>query len=134
MRFSEHTREYMNGDYSVLDIAAIQQAWTCAFMTTIPPYIAYRAEFEKRKPIILDAVQKQLAGFRIFVADVGREPRLLERLEASIMNSLYQQPSPFCDIPDRGMQLSPRRNSEPPIIVKNKCAIVLHGLPLCLEI
>ena len=134
MRFSEHTSKYMNGDYNVLDIAAIQRGVRREIWHGWGYARKHRAEFEERKPIILDAVQKQLAGFRIFVADVGREPRLLERLEASIMSNLYQQPSPFCDIPDMGMQLRPRRNSEPPIIVKNKCTVVLHGLPLCLEI
>ena len=134
MRFSEHTSKYMNGDYNVLDIAAIQRGVRREIWHGWGYARKHRAEFEERKPIILDAVQKQLAGFRIFVADVGREPRLLERLEASIMSNLYQQPSPFCDIPDKGMQLRPRRNSEPPIIVKNKCIVVLYGFPLCLEI
>ena len=34
----------------------------------------------------------------------------------------------------RGMQLAPLRDSEDPIIVKNNCAAVLHGLPAFLEI
>ncbi|MEA4884037.1 MAG: hypothetical protein VB144_10370 [Clostridia bacterium] len=50
------------------------------------------------------------------------------------MNNLYRQPSPFCDIPDRGMMLAPRWDSETPIIAENRCAVRLHGLPLYLEI
>lgn len=98
-RFREHTRKYMSGDYTVLDIAAMQ-----------------------------------LEGFRIFVANVGTGPRILERLEASIICNLYEQPSPFCDIPDRGMMLSPRWDSEAPIIAENKCTAQLHGLPPRMEI
>jgi hypothetical protein len=45
------------------------------------------------------------------------------------MSNLYQQSSPICDIPDRGMYLAPRYNSEEAIIVKNNCAAVLYGLP-----
>jgi hypothetical protein len=131
----------MNGEYNVLDIAAAQQGvrnriwhgWTYARK--------HREEFEERKSAILDAVRRQLAGFRIFVTDMGREPwvlerekRVLERMEASIMNNLYRQPSPICDIPDRGMHLAPRKDSENPIIVRNSCAAVLHGLPALLEI
>ncbi len=140
-RFQQHTRKYMNGEYNVLDIAAAQQGvrnriwhgWTYARK--------HREEFEERKSAILDAVRRQLAGFRIFVTDMGREPwvlerekRVLERMEASIMNNLYRQPSPICDIPDRGMHLAPRKDSENPIIVRNSCAAVLHGLPALLEI
>jgi hypothetical protein len=94
----------------------------------------HRAEFEERKSEILNAVRKQLAGFRIFVADIGTEPRILERLEAAIMNNLYQQSSPFCDIPDKGMYLAKRLNSEIPITVKNNCSAVLHGLQAFLDI
>jgi hypothetical protein len=79
-------------------------------------------------------VRKQLTGFRIFAADIGTKPRILERLEAAIMENLYKQPMPLCDIPDRGMMLAPRRKSEIPIIVKNECSVLLHGLPACLEI
>jgi hypothetical protein len=140
-RFKRHTRNYMNGEYNVLDIAAAQQGvrkriwhgWTYARK--------HREEFEERKSIILDAVRKQLAGFRIFVTDMGmepsvlkREPRVLYRLEAAIMDNLYQQASPICDIPDRGMNLRRRKVSENPIIVRNNCAALLHGLPALLEI
>ena len=88
----------------------------------------------KRGGCILEAAMNQLEGLRIFAADIGTEPRILERLEASIMYSLYEQPSPFCVIPDRGTMLSPRWDSEDPIMVENNCAVKLHGLPRYLEI
>jgi hypothetical protein len=131
----------MNGEYNVLDIAAAQQGarnriwhgWTYARK--------HREEFEERRSVILGAARRQLAGFRIFVTDMAREPwvlerkkGVLERLEASIMNDLYRQPSPICEIPDRGMHLASRRDSENPIIVRNNCAVLLHGLPALLEI
>jgi hypothetical protein len=50
------------------------------------------------------------------------------------MNNLYQQPSPICDIPDKGMQLSPRWKSENQIIVNNSCEAIIHGLPASLKI
>jgi hypothetical protein len=134
LRFEEHTRKYMNGKYNVLDIAAAQLGIRKEIWHGWGYARRHREEFEERKVKILDAVRRQLSGFHIFVTDIGREPRVLERLEASIMNNLYQQPSPICDIPDRGMQLSPRRDSEKKITVKNSCAVLLHGLPELLEI
>jgi len=136
-RFREHTRKYMNGEYTVLDIAAAQQGIRKELWHGWGYAHKHREEFEERKSIILDSVRKQLVGFRIFITDiedVGRESRIFERLEAAIMMNLYQQPSPICDVPDRGMHLAPRWDSEDPIIVKSSCAAILHGLPAFLEI
>lgn len=133
-RFREHTRKYLNGDYNVLDVDAAQQGRRQEVWHGWGYARAHREEFEARKQEIREAVHRQLAGFRIFVADVGDGPRLLERLEAAIMGYLYQQPPPICEIPDKGMFLAARRPAEPPITVRSVCSVVLHGLPACLEV
>jgi len=117
-----------------LDIAAMQQGIRKEIWHGWGWSPEKRADFEKQRQEILNAAREQLQGFRIFAADVGTEPRILERLEASIMNNLHKQPSPFCDIPDRGMMLSPRWDSEAPIITENRCTVRLYGLPVHLEI
>ena len=137
-RFREHTREYMNGIYNVLDIAAMQagfrkEIWHAFWMTKILPREKL-AEYEERKPEIQKAVRNQLFGFRIFAANIGTKPRILERLEAAIMETLYNQPMPLCDVPDKGMMLAPCRETEVPIVVRNKASQALYGLPACLEI
>lgn len=76
---------------------------------------------------ILEAVRIQLEGFRIFIANPGREQSIPEQLETSIMNNLYLQPRPICDTPNQGMQLVLRWDSEDPIIAKSNGAVVLHG-------
>jgi hypothetical protein len=124
----------MKGKYTVLDLAAVQQGIRKEVWHGWGYAREHRDEFEERKLVILDTVRKQLAGFCIFITDPGIEPRIFERLEASIMSNLYKQPSPICDIPDKGMQLAPRWDSEDPIIVKDNCAAVLHGIPAFLEI
>ena len=136
-RFREHTRAYMNGVYNVLDIAEMQkgkrkEVWHGFWTKKRSP--RKQAEYDERQLLIHDAVRKQLAGFCVFAANIGTKPRILERLEAAIMANLYEQPTPFCDIPDTGMMLAPRRKSELPIVVKNECSVKLHGLPLQLEI
>ena len=133
-RFKEHTRKYMNGEYNVLDINAAQQGIRKEIWHGWDYAKEHRDEFDERKLEIIDAVQKELDGFRIFVADVGEEPRILERLEASIMENLYRQPSPFCDIPDKGMCLSPRLDSEDPVVFESNCSVSIHALPQRLEI
>ena len=136
-RFKQHTRKYMNGEYNVLDIAAIQQGVRREIWHGWGYARSHREEFEEQRTTILAAVRKQLAGFRIFITDtvdLSKEARVLERFEAAIMGSLNQQPPPICDIPDRGMHLSRRWASETPINVRNKCEALLHGLPAILEI
>ena len=137
-RFREHTREYMNGIYNVLDIGAMKagfrkEVWHGFWMSKERPREKL-AEYKKEQLKIQEAVREQLAGFRIFAANIGTNKRIRERLESAIMETLYKQPMPLCDIPDRGMRLIPRRKSEIPIIVKSKCSVMLYGLPACLEI
>lgn len=132
-RFAEHTRKYLRGDYNVLDITAMQHGVRKEIWHGWGWSPEKRAKFKKRKLKILEAVRKQLEGFRIFVADLGAEERILERIEASIMNTLYQHPR-FCKIPDQGMWLARCRSSEKPISVANKCPVKLHGLPACFEV
>ena len=131
-RFREHTRKYTSGDYTVLDIDAMRlgqrvEVWHGWGWTP-----EKREDFERQQAIILAATRKQLEGFRIFVAAIGNQPRILDRLEGAIMNSLYMQPSPFSTIPDKGMYLAPRWANEPVILAKNSCAAILHGLPATL--
>ena len=132
-RFIEHAREYMNGKYTVLDTDAARQGIRKEVWHGWGYARKNREEFEEKKMAIRDSVRKQLSEFRIFVANV-EGVRVHERLEASMMNNLYKQPPPFCNFPDRGMQLSPRWPSEEKIIVKNNCASLLHGVPILLEI
>jgi hypothetical protein len=73
-RIREHTRKYMTGDYNVLDISRMHQGVRKEIRHGWGWSSEKRAAFEKQKSMILDPVRKQLAGFRIFVADMGTEP------------------------------------------------------------
>ena len=133
-RFREHTRHFMNGGYTVLDMQAIKKGIRKEIWHGWGYAREHPEEFEENKSRILEAVQEQLSAYRIFVADVGTRKRILERLEAAVMDKLYQSPSPFCDIPDEGMQLSPRWDTEKPILVQNRCEANIHRLPPVLQI
>lgn len=85
---------------------------------------------------VLDASIQQCREFRIFSAVFGPEERLRKRLEARIMHHLYKAPSPYSEIPDKGMALSERHaaKGENPITVQNRSPVLLHALPALLEI
>jgi hypothetical protein len=131
-RLCEHTHRYLNGEYNVLDMEAARAGVRREVWHGWGYARAHRDEFESRKIEIQDAVRRQLAGLRIFVADPsagGTDSRLRERLEAAIMDSLYQQPSPICDLPDRGTLQLWRRADEVPVLIRNQSPSLLHGLP-----
>lgn len=137
VRLREHTRKYMNGEYTVLDPDAASRGFRSEVWHGWGYARAHRAEFELRKAEILEAARQQLAAFRIFVADPSaaiNHLRALERLEAAVMASLYQQPAPFCDLPDRGMHLEPGKSTESRILVKNVSTVRLVGLPPLIDL
>ncbi len=134
IRFREHTTKYLSGDYTILDMSVMKHGVRKEIWHGWGWTPEKRKEYERRKSELAEAARKQLTAFRIFVADVGTEPRILERIEATIMNTLYENTPPFCDIPDRGMQLSPRWKSERPITAFMRCAVELYGIPKQLEI
>jgi hypothetical protein len=129
-RFKEHTAKYRQGEYTILDMKSMN----CGIRKEIWHGWGWspekRKSYEERKTELIAAVKKQLSEFRIFVADVETIPRILERLEAGIMNVLYEGISPYCDIPDKGMRLSPRWECEQPIIVEFLRQVELFGLPI----
>lgn len=133
-RIAEHTRHYLAGEYNVLDIDAAERGMRKEIWHGWQYAKAHRDEFDSRKEAILAAVRRQLAGFRIFTAVVELDVRIRKRIEAAIMNHLYRQPSPFGDLPDTGMSLSKRWESEAPITVINRWDNILHSLPAQLSI
>jgi hypothetical protein len=129
VRFREHTRRFLNGEYTVLDVSAAERGIRREIWHGWGYARSHREEFITRQSEITEAARRQLAAFHIFVAAPGSERRLLERLEATIMSLLYQQPSPLSELPDKGMFLSGRRASEPPLHVVSQCVCELLGIP-----
>ena len=61
---------------------------------------------------------EQMSTMRIFVTQVA-EKRIQERIEAATMLSFYNHPKPYCDVPDKGTLMLPRRADEPELIFIN---------------
>uniref|UniRef100_A4SCB1 GIY-YIG nuclease family protein n=1 Tax=Chlorobium phaeovibrioides (strain DSM 265 / 1930) TaxID=290318 RepID=A4SCB1_CHLPM len=133
-RFKEHSRSFMNGKYTILEPSEAERGVRKEIWHGWGYARTHRDLFEANKLEFQQAARQMLARLRIFVADVGTEDRVLERIEASIMNMLYRQPSPYCDIPDRGMKLTPRRTDEPGMLMISHSRVTIHGLPTNLEI
>jgi hypothetical protein len=86
-RLREHTAKYLNGDYTILDMAAMNRGVREEIWHGWRWTLEKRKDYEERKDALVAAARHQLAAFRVFTADVGTGPRMLERLEAAIMNA-----------------------------------------------
>ncbi|PML07186.1 hypothetical protein BCT86_09920 [Vibrio breoganii] len=133
-RFKEHSRAYLNGEYNVLDIPSVQSGIRNEHWHGWEYARTHRDEYESRRSDLTPLIQHQLASFRIFIVNLGDESRVHERIESAVMKTLYKQLPPISTIPDQGMFLSAKRDSEAKIIVENFCDETLWGLPDLLSI
>ena len=132
-RFAEHTREYMNGRYTVLEVESAQIGQRKEIWHGWEYAKAHRDEFIEHKDFILKSVEKELAAYRLFIAQVG-DKRRRERIEFAIMHSVYSSKEPWADLVDGEVALRGRANKEIPIEIKNICPCKIYGLPDTLEI
>jgi hypothetical protein len=131
-RFQEHTRAYLNGVYTIFDVPSLKngvrkEIWHGFWFKK--RLVQEQIEYDNRFNEIHTAANDLLSNYRVFVAPVDPMPRLLERIEAAIMNSLYASTGPISTIPDKGMALAPRWSEEQPILARTMAPVLLHGLP-----
>jgi hypothetical protein len=104
-RFSAHTREYNKGAYTIFDVAALKdgvrkEIWHGLWAGHNSP--ERQAERDQRIDELRTAARELMDNWRVFVVSVDPVPRILERLEASVMEALYSAPGYLSQIPDRG--------------------------------
>lgn len=127
-----HSRAHRDGFFTIFDVASLREGkreeiWHGHFGKRLSS--ERLADFEDRREEIVSAAEEQIKGFRIFVGPLPKDRRLLARVESGVMDVLYSAPSPFSDVPDRGMSLSRRWDSEEAIRISNRCEHKLHAFP-----
>lgn len=128
----EHTRSYRFGVYTVFDAASLvcgerKKVWPGFWFKKRTPEL--ERDYLQRAEEISVALDRLLAAYRVFLAPVPPIPRVLKRIEAAIMNRLYAGDGVVSVIPDRGMSLSPRWDTEGAFPVRSTADVTLHGLP-----
>jgi hypothetical protein len=126
MRFAEHARKQLAGDYNVLDVDGARQGVRKVVWRGFGRTPDKRADFAARRSEIEILAKRQLIGTCIFVMDLGATPRLLERIEAGIANHYYMKDDSLFD---RGMFLTSRWQNEEEVVVTFRCSSLLHGFP-----
>jgi len=134
-RISEHCRKYKTGNYTILDVKSAEDGLRKEIWHGWPKKgeeRMHQQEFRKRKETILKSVEKQLCAFRVFIAEVS-DKRKRARIEASIMQYIYNSKEHWSKLADRGMHLQARYNYEMPIEAKNINSNKIFGLTEILE-
>jgi len=132
-RFSQHKREYMSGNYTVLDVKSayngerkeIWHGWGYAK--------EHKDEFLRHKDYILSSVENELASYRLFITEIT-DKRKQERIEFAIIQAAYISKERWGDLVDGGMALRGRANYEKPIEAKNICSHKIYGVSEIFEI
>jgi len=133
-RILAHGRNYRSGKYNVLDVNAAKQGIRKEIWHGWSYAEKHKQEYLDNEREIQKAVEQQLKSTKVFVAPISDE-RKRYRIEAAIMHQIYSKEEPWCDLPDRGMNLMKGRyTSEVPILVENMTPVKIYGLPEKLEI
>jgi hypothetical protein len=132
-RFQQHTLEYKNGNYTVFNVDEAEQGKRIEIWPGWSYARKHRDEFNDRKEEILNAVERQLTSYKVFVAKVP-DKRIRARFESAIMYNIYYSNEPWVELADRGMHLSKRKKDEVPIQFKNLSNYKIYGLPDIIEI
>jgi hypothetical protein len=134
-RLTTHSREFLAGTYNVLDMAELREGrravlWRGLWWRKDSPdrYEEYLLNAGKVALFTL----AQLRATHIYTIPTPKDRRLLARLEAAIVNTLYADPA-VGTILDRGYSLAPRRKTEDPIQVR-LTGPSFRGVPSVLDV
>ena len=131
-RILAHRRKYKTGNYTILDVKSAEDGLRKEIWHGWQYAKENQQEFIEKKETILKGVENQLCSFRVFIAEVT-DKRKRARIEASIMNYIYNSKEHWSELADRGMALKERYNSEMPIEAKNISFNKIYGLTEILE-
>lgn len=120
-RIREHIAAYRDGEYNILDtnyfpMGKREQTWHGIAWTPEKDRANQRAIFEIERQKRSGDIEALLLAFRIFLAPLDEEKRILERIETAIIKSLYSSEEPFRSFPDKNMHQVRRGPDEPPFM------------------
>lgn len=134
-RLATHSREFLAGTYNVLDMPDLREGKR----TVLWQGLWWRKDSADRyEEYLLSAGRvalltlAQLRATHIYLIPTPKDRRLLARMEAGIVNTLYTDPD-VGSILDRGYSLAPRTEREDPLQLR-LTGPTFRGLPSVLEV
>lgn len=130
-RLVEHMKEYLSGIYQIYDPDLFLEGkkevlwkgmWKNTPLTNMGMYLGKYAELAPK-------TQRFISLFEIFLIPMSEEKRIVQRVEASIANHLYDQEGVVGSFQDSDIRYSPRWDEEDPITVIIEGSIPILGFP-----
>lgn len=134
-RMEEHIKGYLSGTdkYAIFDPENLKKGRLVRVWDGL--WRGAEAEiFIKRYAILFPKILKLLKSFRIYVAPLEYDARLLERIEAALAGHLYAQEGSIGKILEPGIRYKKRKENENPVLVEVKYNNRIIGLPPKLEV
>lgn len=134
-RLNDHIKKILCGSYSTLDILSANsgrrvEIWKGFYFKKDE---LKKKAFLDQKQALLPDIHAMLRGLRIFYSPLNEERRILARIEAAIMNILYEKEGAISEFPDKGMHLEPRWPEEKAFRIRIEQSPKLHGLSIEFE-
>lgn len=132
-RMAEHLKGYLSGEYGINDPRELQKGRRVRIWNGL-----WRGadieDFKKRHNELFPKMLSLLKIYKIYVAPLDCEIRLMERIEAAIANHLYGQDGVVGNFQEIEIRYKKRKESEEPVIVKLKYNSKIIGLPQILKV
>jgi hypothetical protein len=132
-RLVEDRRHLFRGEWTILDAASAEhgkreELWHGTNWTGYNSP-ERKAEGQRRAAEIETMARGMMRRMRVFLGPLPREQRLIERVEAGIMQRLYGSGAPCNQLPDIGMHLLPRRPNETIITIHSHAPAMFYCIP-----
>jgi hypothetical protein len=101
-RFFQHKREYMSGNYTVLDVESAKRGERKEIWHGWGYAKKHQDEFLRHKECILRSVEDELASYHLFITEIA-DKRKQERIEFATIQNAYFSKEPWGDMVDGGM-------------------------------
>ena len=136
-RMKEHLKEQLSGMYHIYEPTSFASGvkyvlWSGMYRPDIEE--GGLGEFVNRLPKLADSLVGFVHLMRFRVALLDCEDRTRKRIEAALSQHLRQQPEPVGSFQDAGINYSPRKPNEEPILIRCSPTEEIRGLPATIEV
>jgi len=132
-RMMEHLKGYLSGEYGIDDLKELQKGKNIRVWDGL-----WRGadieDFIGQHDILFPKLLSQIKLYKIYVAPLNCEIRLIERIEAAMANYLRKQDGIIGNFQDPEIRYRRRKESEKTVVVKMEYNSKIIGLPKILEV
>lgn len=133
VRIMEHFKGYLSGEYGIHDPKELQKGKSVLIWKGLWRG-ANIEDFIKQHNVLFPKLLSQIKLYKIYVAPLDCDIRLIERMEAAISNYLRNQGGTVGNFQESDIRYKKRKESEESLFVKISYNSKIIGLPQILKV